>query len=136
MDQIALVTEQVEDGRRFVDRLVREGIDVTSAGWLRLADESGQWFLYVATPIADEDPLKAYRRVLALMRQMTRPFWVDPLGVKLISPTSPVAEWISGITQSYPSRDVIHYGRSISGSPDVEVEEAFVYPPRSSVAPK
>jgi hypothetical protein len=127
MDQIALVTEQVDDGRKLLERLVREGIGVTAACWLRTPDD-GQWFLYIASPVVDDDPIEAYRRVHRVIRQMPHPFWVDPFDVKLIRPTSPIARAALEIRRLYPAKDVIHYAYRRPEETDLGAEEAYIYP--------
>jgi hypothetical protein len=128
MDQATLVDMQIEDGKRLIDRLVEEGIGVTAAGWLRGA-EDGQWFLYIATPLVDDEGAtrKAYARVNAVIRQMPPPFWVDPMEVKLIGPNDPVAKALQSIHRHYPGNSSIRYGEGRLGG--MTIEGAYVYPP-------
>jgi hypothetical protein len=126
VDQIALVTEQVADGRKLIERLAQEGIEVSAAGWLRSEYDAGQWFFYIATPIEDTDTMNSYRRLVAVVRTMPTPFWIDPMEIKLISPKNPIAKWMRGLHDKYPTKDVLHLMGGI-GAPD-DVEEAFVYP--------
>ncbi len=133
MDQIALVTEQIDDGRKLVERLVREGIGVTVAGWLTTSDDEGLWCLYIASPIRDESALKAYKRVQAVIRQMPQPFWVGLLDVKIISPTSPLAQRMLSIYRRYPAKNGIRYTHRIADGMDAGIEEAFIYPPPTMV---
>jgi len=120
---------QIEDGQRLIDRLVGEGIAVTAACWAK-ESESGQWFLYIATPLVGEDGAKrpAYRRVNTVIREMQKEgFWIDPLDVKLIGHHDPIA------------RDIVeHRGRRLARTPtrfqgsrlgELAVEEAYIYPP-------
>ncbi|HKI31396.1 MAG TPA: hypothetical protein VKA46_05985 [Gemmataceae bacterium] len=129
MDQIELVTEQIDDGRRLIERLIQEGISVTAAGWLTTSDDEGQWCLYVASPIRDESPLKAYKRVQAVIRRMPHPFWIGLLDVKVISPTSPIAQRMLSIYRRYPAKNGIRYTHRLADGEDVGIEEAFIYPP-------
>ena len=132
MVQISLVSEQIEAGRRLIETLLREGINVTAAGWLRTEDNSGRWYLYIATPIAD-DPLIAYRRVLALVRQMPEPSGIGPLEVKLISPESPRTKRMIELRESFPTKDILHFADSLGIDP-AGIEEAFVYPVAELIA--
>jgi hypothetical protein len=93
MDQGPLVKEQVEDGKRLIDRLIAGGVPVTAAYWLKGA-EDGYWFLYLVTPLVGEDGATraAYQRLNAIFRQIPQPFWVDPLDVKVIGPANPIAQ--------------------------------------------
>src|SRR4051812_6768895 len=92
MDQTPLVEMLVEDGKRLIDRLVEEGVGVTAACWLANVEE-GKWFLYLATPLVDDDGAtrEAYRRVHSVLRGIPRPFWIDPFDVKVVSPKDPIA---------------------------------------------
>ena len=70
MDQSTLVENQIDDGRRFVERFAADGTFVRAAFWVKTAEE-GLWFLYVATDIVDRDgPAAAYRAVHASLRKL------------------------------------------------------------------
>jgi hypothetical protein len=64
MDQIPLVNEQIEDGRKVVQRLTESDIPITAAGWVKESDR-GQWYLYLVTPLVGEvgATTPAYRRI-------------------------------------------------------------------------
>jgi hypothetical protein len=49
MDQDTLIEKQIDDGAKFVDKLSREGVEVTAAFWLKASDDS-QWYFYIASP--------------------------------------------------------------------------------------
>jgi len=53
MAQIPLVETQLKDGQTLIDRLTRDGIAVKAAAWA-LESESGDWYLYLATPLVPE----------------------------------------------------------------------------------
>src|SRR5439155_24821557 len=99
MAQATLVNLQLQDGQSLIERLAWEGVAVTAAAWIKEI-ESGLWFLYLATPLVGEDGATrpAYRRVLAVLRQMEQEgFGVDPFAVKLIGPDDPLARDILAI---------------------------------------
>ena len=63
MDQVALVEDQIADGRRFVERFAADGNTVQAAFWVKTAEE-GDRFLYVVTDLYDNDgPAVAYKAV-------------------------------------------------------------------------
>jgi hypothetical protein len=74
MDQGAWVSEQINDGKGFLERLAEEGVPVTAAAWVK-ESENGRWYLYLATPLVPEDGGKrpAYRRINTVFRQMPQP---------------------------------------------------------------
>jgi hypothetical protein len=50
MDQGPLVSEQIEDGKRFLERLAAQDVPVTAAAWIK-ESERPRWYLYLATPL-------------------------------------------------------------------------------------
>jgi hypothetical protein len=125
MDQITLVNEQIMDGQRLVELLANEGFSVTAACWLKTS-EDGQWFLYLASPVVDEEgPLKAYRRVHPLIRRMSNSC-IDPFEVKLIGTNDPIAEALRGINCRSSARGLIPYSGAQLGG--VSIEGAYFYP--------
>ena len=50
MAQASLVEMQIIEGQTLIDRLTHEGIGVTAAAWVK-ESESGDWYLYLATPL-------------------------------------------------------------------------------------
>src|SRR4051812_11137260 len=73
VDTIALVDEMIGDGRRLIHRLVREGIPVTAACWIKPV-EPDRWSLYIATPLLEKGPLRAYGEVLSVLRSLGSPW--------------------------------------------------------------
>jgi hypothetical protein len=130
MDQGTLVEMQVADGKRLIDRLLENGIGVTAAGWLKEA-ESGQWFLYIVTPLVGEDGATkaAYRRVNTVIRGLRKEsFWIDPLEIKLIGPTDSIGRDLHGIPPRTPGPRVstIPWGGKRLGN--LSIEGAYLYP--------
>ena len=132
MAQIPLVESQIKDGQTLIERLPREGVAVTAAGWV-LESDSGDWYLYLATPLvgADEGTKPAYRRLLAVMREMEKEgFEMDPFQIKVVGPHEPIA------------RDMVaHRGRPPRRTPtwfrghrlgELPVEAAYLYPPTAN----
>jgi hypothetical protein len=132
MAQATLVEMQITDGQRLIDRLIREGVAVTAAGWVK-ESESGDWYLYLATSLVGEGggTTPAYRRLIAVIRAMQEEgFWIDPFEIKAIGPHNPIA------------RDMVaHRGRRPAPIPtrfrgarlgELSVEEAFLYPPTAN----
>src|SRR6266567_8434008 len=93
MAQAPLVEMQIKEGQTLIDRLTYEGIGVTAAAWVK-ESESGDWYLYLATPLvgADGATKAAYRRVNAVIREMEKEgFGMDPFEKKVIGPHDPIA---------------------------------------------
>jgi hypothetical protein len=131
MDQTALVSDQIEDGKRLLGRLAEEGIGVTAAAWLKESDGE-RWHLYLATHLMreDSDPRPAYRRILLLVQQMPHPFGIEPLTVRLVEGDGPLAQAITTWHQRHPGNRVIPYdGVQLGG---VSIEGAYIYPEPSA----
>ncbi len=126
MDQSALVEEQIDDGRRFVERFAADGNPVQAAFWVQTAEE-GNWFLYVASDIVESDgPAAAYRAVRASLQKLGES-WVSSSEIKVVSPNNPIAKDVLAITARYPGRLATRFGSKILGS--MAVDHTYIYPP-------
>lgn len=91
MDQGTLVENQIDDGRRFIERFAADGSEVQAAFWVKTAEE-GLWFLYVVTELVDrEGPAASYRAVHASLRKLGEPRVSSSL-IKVVSPMNPIAK--------------------------------------------
>ena len=135
MDQATQVEIQIEDGQSVIDRLSREGIAVTAANWVK-ESESGQWYLYLATPLVSEDggTTPSYRRVNAVIRELQKeaigdlkkkPFGIDSLEVKVIGPPNPIAKAVASIRDRQDRIGPWFRGDRLG---NVSVEGAYMYP--------
>jgi hypothetical protein len=128
MDQTTLVGMQIEDAQRLIERLVADDVAVTAACWVK-ESESGQWFLYIATPFVGEDGAKrpAYHRVNTVIRAMQKEgFWIDPLEIKVIGPHDPIAKDIVAHRGIRPAKTPMRFWGSRLG--ELAVEDAYIYP--------
>jgi hypothetical protein len=128
VDTTTLVSDLIEDGRRIAEQLPQEGFEVTAAFWLKKA-EDGQWYFYIVSPVAEPERLNdAYSRLFTLIRRMPEPHWIDPLEVRLLRPSHPMAKDVLAIHQSAasPKGHPIRWGGNVLGN--VSVEGAYLYP--------
>jgi hypothetical protein len=128
VDTTTLVSELIEDGKRIVEQLPQDGFEVTAAFWLK-AVEDGQWYFYIVSPVAESERLNdAYRRLYTLIRAMPQRDWIDPLEIKLIGPSHPIARDVLAIynRSAGPKKCPIHWGGNVLGN--VNVEGAYLYP--------
>src|SRR5438552_18981092 len=126
MDQATLVEIQIQDGERLIDRLSEEGIAVTAACWVK-ESESGQWFLYLATPLVGEDGATrpAYRRVNRVIREMQKEgFGMDPFEKKVTGAHDPIAKDMVANRGGRPGGPPTPFRGSRLG--DLAVEEAYI----------
>jgi hypothetical protein len=132
MAQATLVEMQIKDGQRLIEQLVREGIAVPAACWAKESD-SGDWYLYLATPLVGEDGATrlAYRRVNAVIREMQKEgFWVDPFEIKVIGPHEAMATDMAAHRAVRSTKIPTRFGGGRLG--EVAVEEALIYPPAAN----
>jgi uncharacterized protein (DUF736 family) len=131
MDQVTLVENQIDDGKKLIEQLVQVGEEVTAAAWIKTSDD-GMWFLYLALPgVEDEDPRIAYRRIQAVIRRMPQPFWLRLLDVKIIDSKDPLAVAATDYPRRHGAKNVLPYrGDQLGG---VSIEGAYIYPPMKPV---
>lgn len=126
MDQSALVANQIDVSRRFVERFAADGNIVRAAFWAKTA-EDGLWFLHVATDIVDRDgPAAAYRAVRASLRKLSDP-GVASSEIKLVSPNHPVAKVVLAFMAQHPKRLPNQFGGPTFDS--IGMDAVFIYPP-------
>jgi hypothetical protein len=127
MAQATLVEMQINEGQRLIDRLTQEGVDVTAAAWVK-ESESGDWYLYLATPLVSEAGGKrpAYHRINSVIREMQKEgFGMDPFEKKVIGPHDPIAKDIVANQSDRSGRPLTPFRGSQLG--DLAVEEAYIY---------
>ncbi|MBL8796585.1 MAG: hypothetical protein JNM56_21975 [Planctomycetia bacterium] len=136
MDQSTLVSVQLDDGKRLMDRLVAEGKTVSAAAWVKERD-GGYWYLYLATSLMGKDRgvRPAYRFVNAIVRSLQpEGFWIDPTSIKVIAPDDPLASAIAEVRNRYPAQKPFWYPAQkpfwLRGDRlgPLEIEEAIIYP--------
>jgi hypothetical protein len=134
MAQGTLVEMRIRDGQRLIDRLAQEGIAVTAASWVK-ESESGEWYLYLATPLVGEDGATraAYRRVITVVRELENEgLWIDPFEIKVIGPKDPIARDIAAHQDTRRAKIPTRFRGSRLG--ELAVEEAYIYPPTAKPA--
>lgn len=125
MDQSTLVEEQIDDGRRIVERFAADGNPVDAAFWVKTA-EDGLWFLYIVSDIIErEGPAAAYRTVHGSLQQLGKT-WVSSSEIKIIGPENPIAKDVLALMARYPGRMATRFGGKSLGY--VAIEQAHIYP--------
>jgi hypothetical protein len=125
MDPPPLVTDEIEAGREFIERL-HASWPVKAACWLRAA-EDGERYLYVALDGLTEATVNAaYGEVLRVVRAM-KDHYIDPFRVKVIRPDDPVARAVLDIYGRFPARIPARFNGSVFAGR--AVAEVYLYPP-------
>jgi hypothetical protein len=128
MDQVPLVSHQIETGQKAVARLVEAGFPVKAAAWVKETD-GGFWFLYLVSPVVDrQGPLKAYGRINAVIGDLRREsFGTDPLEIKAIGVAGAVGKAIVEAGESLGGRRPGWFRGNRLG--EVEIDAAYLYGP-------
>ena len=126
MDQIPLVTEQIEAGRKVIERLTVNGIPVLAAAWVK-ESERWRWHLYLVTPLVGEDgdTRPVYRRVHVILRSGPQPPEIDPFQIMVVGPSERMGQAILD-AQRHGVRPWDYSGTSLGG---VSVDGVYFYPP-------
>jgi hypothetical protein len=126
MDQIPLVTEQIDAGRKVVERLMQNGIPIPAAAWVKESD-LWQWYLYLVTPLVGPEgaTTPVYHRINAILRAGPQPPEVDLFHIKVVDPTEPVGKAILEAQK----RRVRPWDDPGSSLGPVSIDGAYFYPP-------
>jgi hypothetical protein len=144
MDQDTMVNEQIESGRRLIEKLTQEGFEVRVAFWTRLANEE-EWYLYLASPFVDEHgPRHSYRHVFDVMEQMPD-LWIDSMEIRVIGINDSLTEGALAVTRpmvagskfavrnTKPHPGLTRLRGSTLGG--VSIVGAYIYPPSQPGVP-
>jgi hypothetical protein len=120
-----LVDNLLEDGRTLIAALVRDGLEIEVAFWVRRS-ERGSWHLYIASPqFAPEKrgdfPLKIYNQLRRIPNSS-----IDFGQVRLIPDSEPVARAALALRDRSNQRRVARCGEGQLG--DLPIEEGYIYP--------
>ncbi|HUY35849.1 MAG TPA: hypothetical protein VMV69_24110 [Pirellulales bacterium] len=120
-----MVDNRIDDGRKLIAELVRDGFDVTVAFWI-LTSEEGLWHLYIGSTSAEAENIgDNYRRIYACLRQVPNPS-VSFSEINLVHPTNPIARDAIAARDRYPGRIPTRYRGKRLGN--LTVDEAYIYP--------
>lgn len=125
MDTVTLIENQIAEGQRLLDHLRKEGVVISSAGWLKPTDEEIASF-YIASPMRDElGSREGYSRILDVFRSLGTK-WLSIFNFKLIRPSHPIAQFFNEMQRRGSHTTVMHLPpSSVDG---IEIEDAYVYP--------
>jgi hypothetical protein len=126
MDTELLVDNEIDEGKRLVDQLARDGFEVTVAFWVTTSDE-GRSHLYIASPSIEAGKVgEAYRRVYASLSRIPGAVnWSS--AIKLINDKNPIARAAADARDRFPAKLPIRFQGQRLG--DLPVREAYIYSP-------
>jgi hypothetical protein len=129
MDPNTLVENLLEDGWRLVEELAQRGFEVIAACWLQTSDD-GKWSFYIVSPVVEaEGSIQAYRKLHPLLYSTPQPFAIQPLKIKLIGPSDPIArDVLAALARAGgPQRGPIRWRGTWLGN--LSIEGAYLYLP-------
>ena len=130
MDQVPLVAEAVDAGRRFLLEFDRV-FPVDVAFWMKDRDESTWQLHFASASIGDQDRQRAFSEIVRILREMNTP-WLGPLGIKLRKADERVVQFARDIRQRYPASLTSIF--NVPAFDGVDTEGMYVYPPLKSIA--
>jgi len=131
MDQGPLVTEQIDAGAAFILDFDKYK-PVKAAFWLK-ENEDSFWYLYITSDQIDDTNITlAYREVIRIGLQMNDPNF-DPLRVKVIGGSDPIAQDVVTMQSAYPGTKIPIRRRRVRVG-RMYVNEIYIYPTVNVVA--
>jgi hypothetical protein len=143
MDPNALVIDELDAGKRLVDELRRDGLEIVVAFWARLAEENS-WYLYLVSPFVDTDgAAAAYGKVRRAIRRMPE-LGLEPSEMKVLSPGDAMAKAAAAAIQPKqangpfavqnprPFPGITRFRDTSLGG--VSVDAAYIYSPPQPIA--
>ncbi len=91
MDQVSVVKDQIEGGKRLIEALEAAGCEVRIAFWAK-PTESDNWYFYLALPLVDEKgSTQGYGIVNEILRKDSN-IEIDPFEVKMLGIKDSIAQ--------------------------------------------
>jgi hypothetical protein len=128
MDYVPLVNEQIEAGKRLLERLVEEGVKVMAACWIK-ESESSFWELHITSSLVKNGGVlrPALGRILTLIKTMPQPFWIELSDIRLEEPGSSLSKAVQKLMRTNPGKLPRGLGSGSLG--DISIDSAYIYAP-------
>ncbi len=139
MGHDALVMDELESGRKLIERLINEGLDIRLAFWLKRT-EAEKWSLYLVSPRAYEmGDSNVYRFIIPIVKSMPE-LGMEAFSIKVVGleDSKATAAWKiinpRGQASSFENKRVYPRITRISGSTfaGTSIEGGYIYPPPQS----
>ena len=132
MDEVELVDQQKDDGRKLLTQLEKEGFPITAAFWVK-PYEKDRWSLTIATRLVnDQGLLPAYRRLHDIQRDLDAD-WIAGSDIRLIGEVDRLARDVIEFQKRFPGRMSQEVKYPLLG--DVRADGLYVYPLRQVEIP-
>ena len=125
MDRADVVAYRMDDGRKLLDRLMQDGLEVSAAFWMYTNDIE-RWRLYIASESVNKIGLHASYMIVVLAQKAMPELRIDSFEVSLLNPKRPLAAaMIRRRARIKSFWDCWGEGVQLNG---VYVEMAYLYP--------
>ncbi len=125
MDTGTLVSDQIDSGQELIAELNHLNFDIAVASWARLTEED-RWILVIVTrAIDDKGAATAYREVHNALKVLQIP-WINSSDVKLVNPSSEIAQDLEYIQNSYPSLQLEPIPQNYLGN--LSIDQCIILP--------
>lgn len=145
MDQVSVVKDQIDDGKRLIEALEAAGCEVRIAFWAKPTD-SESWYFHLALPLVDEKgSTQGYRIVNEILRNAPD-IEIDPFEVKVLGLDDSLTQAALAVVKPrVPDRPfavrnpkrysgLTRFGGATLGGLDIE-GGALIYPPLATSKP-
>ncbi len=125
MDKTALVTGDIEEGRRLVQDLMDAKFPVQAALWLYLSD-TDEWRLMVASQVVDQKgPREAYKKIQSILARLSPPSGIALKDISVLSPQDELIQLLGKAIRTGSRLANIRFTRNtINGT---FIEDAHIY---------
>jgi hypothetical protein len=127
VDTDVLVDSKIEDGRKIIAEMAKEGYPASVAFWLKPTSE-GLWRLYISSPAIEDGKVgDAYVALYDCLQRVPNAS-VSMSHVKLLQDGRRIAQEAITIRDREPNRylPIRLHGQYLGG---MSIEEAYIYPP-------
>jgi hypothetical protein len=125
MDTQTLVNDRIQEGLRFITKLVQKQFDVAAACWVKPSDEE-DWYLYIASSEVDRKGLpQAYGDAYEVLFSFDVP-WMSASQLKLVRSTDPLVAEVRNSLKYLGNAYPMVSRRSSLG--DLSTQEVYIYP--------
>lgn len=125
MDKTTLVDENIDEGRRLIEGLDREGFRVDAAMWFYLTDTS-EWRLFIASPIVDQEgPKKAYGFIQSVLGKLSPTSQISLKDISAISPNHNLIRLLKIAIRTGPGISGIRFTKNVINN--TLIEDAYIY---------
>lgn len=125
MAEEILVESKLRDGERLIQELRSKQFDVSMACWIE--EESGLWYLYLASKDVDANGTAGAYEKLSLALQQISTSTIDPFEIKLIGTAHPLTKEVFDLHRKYPAP--LHTRYRLHELGGMSIGEAHIYPP-------